>query len=222
MGRISSKLYFTNGPVDQRAVASNSSAIVDLKTIVNQAYEGMLVYFTETISSSDPALTLLNGKGPGLYVYQNGAFNECTDSSDPVVEMTSSGNTITYKLASGTSKSITVDDGGVCRIATVNGKADSDTSTGVVDSFNIYAPTVAGTTGYILQAINTGANGDNTPTWVEFKVNGQNLGNTLNKIVYAPTTAGTNNYILKSNGSGAPTWVDVNTLVTYTIDDGTL
>ncbi len=31
---------------------------------------------------------------------------------------------------------------------------------------------------------------------------------------YAPTTAGTNGYVLKSSGTGAPTWVNINTLVT--------
>lgn len=69
---------------------------------------------------------------------------------------------------------------------------------------SFYAPTSAGTSGYVLVS-----SGSSAPTWASIPA-GATV--TLNGVVsatpsfYAPTTAGTSGQVLTSNGSGAPTW----------------
>lgn len=96
------------------------------------------------------------------------------------------------------------------------------TLNGISTSFNgsiernltLYAPTSAGTNGYILQS-----NGSGAPSWVDASSiggGGSGFSLTLNgnsvssATIYAPTTAGSDGYLLQSEGTGnAPTWRQV-------------
>ena len=72
---------------------------------------------------------------------------------------------------------------------------------------NFYAPTSAGTNGYLLQS-----NGSGAPTWVSKTIPTITLNGAANTSpgFYAPTTGGTSGQVLQSNGSSAPGWVTKN------------
>lgn len=79
---------------------------------------------------------------------------------------------------------------------TINGSATINPS--------FYAPTSAGTSGYVLTS-----NGSGAPTWqqapagVTVTLNGST---TTTPSFYAPTTSGQSGWFLKSTGTGAPVW----------------
>ena len=93
---------------------------------------------------------------------------------------------------------------------TLNGASTS------INFASFYAPTLAGTSGQILQSNGSGK----APTWIDFGTGGGGGGATVtlngtqtsNANFYAPLTAGTSGYVLKSNGSGAPSWASPNTV----------
>lgn len=69
----------------------------------------------------------------------------------------------------------------------------------------IYAPTTAGTSGYLLKSNGT----NSTPTWSQPIITNVNGSTTTGKTVYAPTIAGTAGQVLISGGSGnAPVWAN--------------
>lgn len=188
---------------DLRAVVSSSDELEVAKTF---GYKGMLTYFT----------TEVDGMKEGLYVYNGTSFESYMPENDtnPVTKVEVSGENLVIQFADGTSKSIenVVNKQVACSISTVNGVAQTAQS--------IYAPKTNSTSSGDILVSTAGEKGE--PVWAALSINGSRLSSTAGTTIYAPKSAGTNNYILKSNGSGAPTWVDVNTLVTHTIDDGTL